>query len=426
MKKIAVIGSGISGNVAAYRLNPHYDVEVFEANPKAGGHANTVTVSCKGKQYDIDTGFIVYNELTYPGLTNLFSELDVKTKETDMGFAVHDRTRDFEYSTSSLSGLSTCLKNVIEPSYWRIWIDFNRFKQEAKVILLNPDQFESWTLNEMLKKSKWNFSERFKNDFLYPLAAAIWSMPEGDVDGYPAVAILKFLMNHRMLDVVGQPVWRTVEGGSREYVNKLTKPFRHRIHMSAPVDSVRREKNSVLVTTQRGESYSFDEVVFATHSNHTLKMIENPSELEKEILGSVAYLESEAILHTDSSVLAKRPKARSSWNVDISNKKFGHVRVSYNMSQLQHIQSEETFCVSLNMKDQIKPECIYSIHHYAHPFFNQQAIRAQKRWGEISGVNRFHFCGAYWRWGFHEDGLWSADRVVDYILSSEKQKIQMS
>jgi uncharacterized protein len=412
MKKIAVIGSGIAGHVATYRLKDDFDVTLYEADNRFGGHAHTSDVMKDNQITSVDTGFIVYNELTYPGLTQFFKELEVKTISTEMSFGAVDSIRGIEYSTKSINGVFAQRKNLLSPSYYNIWKDFFRFRKHSiKYIKNNPDDNQT-TLGEFLEKGK--YSDIFINSFLYAVAGAIWSTAPKDMNDFPLQSFLHFMINHKMLDPWGQPVWRTVPGGSRKYVEAIMKKGGYTKYKNKKVHSLLKKGNKVTVVCETGLMAEYDEVIVATHSNQALKLLSKPTQLEKDILGSIKYQSNTAVLHSDISLMPKEKRAWSAWNVYLSNDNKHQVELSYDMNVLQKIKNG-SWIVTLNPNRKINENLIHKIFDYEHPYFDISALNAQRRWVEISGKDNIHYCGAYWKWGFHEDGLWSAMRVVDSI-----------
>ncbi|MBF0197645.1 MAG: FAD-dependent oxidoreductase [Planctomycetes bacterium] len=419
MSKIAIIGTGIAGNTAAYHLNKHHDITVFEADSRPGGHANTVAIESQGKGIFVDTGFIVYNELTYPGLVDLFKELGVETTSTEMGFAISDKATGLEYSTQSLSGLLGG-KGLYRADYWVMWRDFLKFRKRAFVLLAEPQGKENLTLGDFLEEG--NYSKLFKRDFILPLGGAIWSTSLNEMQKYPALTYLSFLKNHQMLNMLDHAEWRTVKHGSQQYVSKLINPWRDKLRLSSPVEVVKKTALGIIVKAKGQQAELFDEVVMAVHSPQALAMIENPSHHEKRVLGALKYQKNLATLHKDSQYLPERISARACWNVHLDKEDRDSIAVTYWMNKLQGLDTSEDICVTLNSPEPIEDKHIFAQFQYDHPFFDKGAIVAQGEWGSISGIDGIHFCGAGWRWGFHEDGHWSAMRVINQIESWHRRK----
>jgi len=396
MKKIAVIGSGISGLAAAYYLSRKHEVWLFEKESRLGGHTNTVTVESSRGPVPVDTGFIVHNDLTYPNLVKLFAELGVETAPSDMSFAVTDRGTGFEYSSRGLNGFFAQRKNAFAPAHYRLLKEIMRFNREA------PKAIDTdVTLGEFVA----DYDERFVRRYLYPMASAVWSMSPGDMNSFPAGTLIRFFQNHGMLGIATHPRWKVVKGGSNRYIDPLTAPYRQRIATGADIRSITRLENHVIV-----QGRWFDEVVFACHGNQILPMLADATDRERDVLKNFKTSKNDVCLHTDSSLLPRRKQAQASWNYNLD----GHsgATVTYHMNRLQSLRTEEDYCVTLNANGNIRHDKILRRMTYYHPLYNKEAIRAQSRWSEISGVRRTHFCGAYWFYGFHEDGLNSALRVA--------------
>lgn len=409
--KIAIIGSGISGMTAAYLLHDHHEITLFEAAPYIGGHTRTETVHLGNKSYHIDTGFIVYNEKTYPHFTRLLKKLNVPTKATEMSFGVKDKNTGIEYRATNLSTLFANRKNIFKPEIYKIIYDILRFNNISQTFLENPTY--ELTLGEFLVQN--NFSNSFKELFILPMGGAIWSTSPETMLDFPALFFIRFFHNHGFLNRKGQPIWRVIEGGSKNYIPYLTKGFKDSIKLSTPVLKVRRESENVRLETQTGGSQFFDHVIFATHSDQALKILENPHAEEKQILQSLPYQPNEAILHTDINVLPENPKARASWNVYLYNGEKSQVTVSYWMNRLQGLDVPHPFIVSLNCKNLIDPEKIIKTISFDHPLFTCEGMKAQENHPLMINRDRISFCGAYWRNGFHEDGVVSALSVAQKI-----------
>ena len=403
--KIAIIGSGISGLTAAYLLNDSHDVTLFEAGDYIGGHTHTHALD----GIHVDSGFIVYNEWTYPNFIKLLTRLKVETQETSMSFAVRSEEPDFEYGAESLSGIIAQKKNLLSPRFYQMWLDFVKFNKKAK-LEFDRETIPDVTLDIYAK----NFSRVFRDYYLFPIAASIWSGGTANVREMPARFFVRFFQNHGLLNVINRPKWRTIKNGSFSYIKPLTEKFAHKILLNRSVKIVTRLPKGVELQLEN-EIFFADEVIFACHSDQVLKILKNPLPLEREILEAIPYEKNEAILHSDISVLPKRHAAWSSWNYLVSSDKTAKAVLTYNMNILQKIDSPKTYLVTLNGRDQIDPAQIIKIMQYAHPHFTLAGIAAQKRHGEISGVSNIHYCGAYWRNGFHEDGVWSALQVTKHF-----------
>lgn len=412
--KIAIIGSGISGLVAAYRLHTQHDITVFEAGEKPGGHTNTVKVAIDDEVQAIDTGFIVFNEWTYPQFIALLDEIGVKSQPTDMGFSVRDERTGLEYAGQSLNSLFAQRRNLLNPQFLGMLWDILRFYRQAQ---RNADQLaQSMTVAEYLTAGR--FSQAFARLHLLPMGVAIWSCPVGTFSQFPIRFIVEFYQNHGLLNVWKRPIWRVISGGSQTYVDALTAPFEERIQLKSPVSSVRRLDTGVEVTVASRLPERFDHVVFACHSDQALRILGADATLvEREVLGKFPYGRNMAVLHTDTSVLPRCRRAWASWNYRLTNEDEALAKVTYNMNILQRLRSRHTFCVTLNDEAAIDPARILGRFEYHHPIFTTERAAAQARHSELLGANHTSFCGAYWRNGFHEDGVVSALKVVDAIQS---------
>lgn len=398
-QQIAIIGSGISGLGAAWALSRHNQVTVYEADDRIGGHSNTVDVATPDGKIPVDTGFIVYNEATYPHLSNLFSHLEVPTYETDMSFAF-SLDRHFEYGASA-AGILARPRNLLRPGFVRMLSDINRFRKEGARFDADEDE----TIGELLERN--GFSEAFMSDYLYPMTGAIWSTRQGSIGDFPASSILRFLENHGLISIVGRPKWRTVTGGSRTYVEKLTASFADRIRTRSPVTRVTRSHDGVAVESP-GAIETYDQVVLATHSDQALRILgSDATDDERSLLGSIPYETNRAILHSDPSLMPGSRRVWASWNAMARSR--GRLdrpaSVTYWMNRLQRLATNRDFFVSLNPLTEPEPSTVYATFEYAHPQFDRQAIRAQREIASIQGMNQTWFAGAYLGYGFHEDGL---------------------
>ena len=403
--KIAIIGSGISGLTVAYLLNRKHDVTIFEANDYIGGHTHTHKVNIDGKKYSVDTGFIVYNERTYPNFIKLLDLLNVERQLSTMGFSVKSISKDYEYAGESLNSLFAKRSNIFRFGFLRMLYEMYHFGKKADSSGIGLDA--SVTLGDYLKKEK--YSGEFINYFIIPMGAAIWSTPANKVLNMPAYFFIKFFYNHGMLETINRPNWWVIKNGSSEYIKKIIRGFENKINLSTPVKTVARKKKGIEIQlAKKEETLKFDSVIFATHSDQALEMLENPTDTEKDILSSIPYQKNEVLLHTDSSVLPRRKLSWASWNYQLDSDPALPVVLTYNMNILQSINCKETLCVTLNDHNSVDKTKILKKITYHHPLFNVKSIEAQKRKSEISGVNNTHYCGAYWRNGFHEDGVVSA------------------
>ena len=402
--RIAVVGGGVSGLVAAHLLHPEHDVTVFEAGAYAGGHTNTIEVETARGPLAVDTGFIVFNERNYPRFEALLAELGVASQPSDMSFGVSDG--DFEYASTSPSGLYAKRSHLLSPAFQRMVADVPRFQRQARALLTSA---EEPTLREWL--ATLGVSDAFVERVIVPQAAAVWSADPEQMWTFPARFLVEFFDNHGMLGLRGRPRWRTVTGGSKRYVEALTAPFADRIRLSTPVRSIERFADRVEVTPAGGEPEPFDEVVIAAHADQALAMLADPTPAEREILGAFPYQANEAVLHTDRRLLPRRRRAWASWNYHLGAAS-GPATVTYHMNRLQSLDADEQYCVTLNRTEAIDPARIIRRIGYAHPVYTVEGQAAQRRYDEIGGRDRTHYCGAYWGWGFHEDGVASAHRAV--------------
>lgn len=407
--KIAIIGSGIAGLTCAHLLNRRHDVTVFEAGDWVGGHTHTVQVSVEGRQYDVDTGFIVFNDWTYPNFIRLLGQLGVSFKPTEMSFSVNDPDSGLEYNGNNLNSLFAQRRNLLSPGFWGMLRDILRFNKEAQRDLNELRIDADMTLDDYLKAG--GYGERFILHYIVPMGAAIWSMPMAEMLNFPLQFFVRFFKNHGLLSVSDRPQWQVIEGGSSAYIAPLTAAFKDRIRLNCPVKRVDRDEHGVVIHSPAGIEH-FDKVVFACHSDQALQILASPSEAERAILGALPYADNEVLLHTDTQLLPTRKLAWASWNYRLSGAGHTHAAVTYDMNILQGIESDTTFCVSLNQSAGINPNKVLARFTYAHPQFSLAAVAAQNRWAELDGVQHTHYCGAYWANGFHEDGVVSALRVA--------------
>ncbi len=408
--RIAIVGTGIAGLTAAHRLHREHEITVYEAAPRVGGHVHTVRVDLADETHRIDTGFIVHNDRNYPGFQALMDELGVATQPSRMSFSVSNDAGSFEYSGTP-RGVFAQRSHLANPRFLRMIRDLLRFNREASVLAAGAIDGGP-SLRELLADG--GYSEWFVERLIVPQASAVWSAEPEQLWSFPAGFLASFFANHGMLGFRDRPRWRTVTGGSERYVEQLTRPFADRIRTSAPVRAVTRHLGYVEVAAEGCGVERYDEVVIATHSDQALALLADPSPAEREILGAIPYQRNEAVLHTDSALLPRRRAARASWNYHLDGAP-GGTRLTYWMNNLQALRSDTDFCVTLNRGDRIDPEKVIEVVNYSHPVFTPEGVAAQRRHAEISGVDRTHYCGAYWGWGFHEDGLVSADRAIERI-----------
>lgn len=419
--KIAIVGSGISGLTCGWLLHRRHDVHIFEAADYIGGHTHTVDFELEGRQYSVDTGFIVCNDRTYPNFLTLIDHLDVSRTPSPMGFSVCCDATNLEYCGSGLSGLFAQKRNLIRPQFLRMVSDILRFNREGS---RDADQVaDDITVGQYLDRH--HYSDWFTKYYLLPMGAAIWSCPTGTFRSFPIRFILEFYRHHGLLSLTNRPTWYVIDGGSKRYIEALTGPFRERIRLNSPVQSVHRDSDRVVVYSDGGPE-EFDEVIFACHSDQALKLLHVPTSDERRILGAFPYQSNEAVLHTDTAVLPRRRSVWSSWNYRIRPDADDCATLTYDMNQLQHIDSEHQFCVSLNDVDDIDRSRIIGKYRYAHPVFTVDRRRMQQRHAEVIRTNRTSFCGAYWGNGFHEDGVSSGLAVCRQFGARDILDVRLS
>jgi predicted NAD/FAD-binding protein len=414
--RIAVIGTGIAGNVAAYHLSREHDVTVYESNRYVGGHTHTHDVFYQGNHYTVDTGFIVFNYRTYPNFVKLLTELGVQARPSHMGFGVKCERSGLEYNGSGLNGLFAQRRNLLRPRFYQMIRDILRFNREAPLMLEQPGN--SISLGQYLDIH--GYSDTFINNYLIPMGAAIWSASHETMLAFPAAYFLRFFHNHGLLTVSDQPQWYVIEGGSRSYVDPLIRPYRDNIRLNTPVVKIERMNDRIDVTDNHGHRAAYDRVFLACHSDQALRMIHNPTAAEREVLGAIRYQANDAVLHTDTRLLPLRRAAWAAWNYLIPARQHERAAVTYNMNILQGIEAPVTFCVTLNSPVPINEQNIIAQMRYEHPVYTPDAIAAQQRHGEINGADRLYFCGAYWRYGFHEDGVVSALNALQHFKDNEQ------
>jgi predicted NAD/FAD-binding protein len=403
--RIAIIGSGISGLTSAYLLSRRNEVTVFEAADWIGGHTHTVDIEWQGQRYAVDTGFIVFNDWTYPNFIRLMDRLGVVSRPTEMSFSVNDPQSGLEYNGNNLDTLFAQRSNLLSPGFWGMLRDIMRFNRQAVADLDGHRIEPGMSLGDYLHER--NYGQRFIHHYIVPMGSAIWSVSPADMLRFPLHFFVRFFRNHGLLSISQRPQWRVIEGGSRSYVEPLCKTFSERIRLSCPVMSVRRDDNGVVITSAAGHE-RFDKVVFACHSDQALALLEKPTTTEHEVLGALDYAANEVVLHTDTRLLPKRRKAWASWNYRLGGPEHAPAAVTYNMNILQGLDAPATFCVSLNQGDCVDPSLVLARFNYAHPQYSLAAMAAQARQGELQGNRHSYFCGAYWANGFHEDGVVSA------------------
>ncbi|MEZ5473670.1 MAG: FAD-dependent oxidoreductase [Steroidobacteraceae bacterium] len=409
--RIAIIGSGIAGLTAAHKLYAEHDIMVFEANDYVGGHSHTVDVDWHGRHYAIDTGFIVCNDWTYPNFMALLQELGIAYQRSNMSFSLSCERTGLEYNGTSLNTLFAQRRNLVNPAFIRMIMDILRFNSRSRRLLESTD--EALTLGQYLEQA--GYSCGFRDRYIVPMGMAIWSATESAVLSFPVRFFVDFFERHGFLNINNRPVWQAIQGGSREYVNKLCAPFRSAIRLSTPVAGIRRDTDAVRVRTVRGEVQSFDYIVLACHSDQALALLDDPASVETEILSAFPYQANEATLHTDTRMLPRNPRARAAWNYHSLGRFAERVALTYDMNTLQSLTASDVFMVTLNRSADIEPQKVIASFNYHHPVYLPAGVAAQRRRLEISGVRRTFYCGAYWRYGFHEDGVVSALWALDEL-----------
>ena len=412
--KIAIVGTGISGLTAAYLLHRHHDITVYEANDYIGGHTATVDVEVDGKCHAVDTGFIVYNDWTYPSFIKLMDRLGIESQPTEMGFSVTTRHQDFdfEYCGSTLNSLFADRRQILNPAFLRMVRDIVRFNKRAKRDLAGNAIPDDLPLHRYLDQG--DYSRYFLDYYIIPMVSAIWSASTAQVADFDTLFFVRFFANHGLLNISDRPQWRVLKGGSRSYINPITKGFREKIRLNNAVQSVQRNIDDVTVSTSQGDEI-FDHVIFACHSDQVLSLLQNPDPREREILEAIPYRDNSVILHTDEGMLPARRNAWASWNYLLDGTESQQPVLTYNMNILQGISSDKPICVTVNGESHIDQSKILRRFNYSHPQFGRSSVAAQSAWEEINGRNRTWFCGAYWRNGFHEDGVVSAIPVADAL-----------
>jgi len=419
MKHFAIIGSGISGLTTAYLLSKKHKVTVFEKNDCIGGHTATVDIEKSGEKFAIDTGFIVFNDRTYPNFLALLDEIGIGKIPTEMSFSVHNCQSGMEYNGHNLNTLFAQRRNIFKPSFWMLVKDILRFNKLCKSIYQQDKYIDGLTLGEFL--TEYNFSDFFADHYILPMGAAIWSSSLAQMEYCEFKFFVKFFHNHGLLNIADRPQWYVIPEGSRSYLTPLCAPFKDNIHVNANITGITRSDDKVRLHFENSASQTFDEVVIACHSDQALALLEDASQDEKSVLSAMPYSANTVVLHTDEKLLPKRKKAWASWNYQLNHNRGNNsnydrnnaASVTYNMNILQGIQSKHTFCVTLNQKDDIDPKKILREFTYHHPVFSADSIKAQQQRHIICGVNHTHFAGAYWHSGFHEDGVRSAVEVAE-------------
>lgn len=411
--KIAVVGTGVSGLVAARELSADHELTVFESAAWIGGHTNTVDVETREGPLAVDTGFIVFNERTYPNFCRLMDELGVTWHKSDMSFSVRCDSTGLEYNGTSLNGLLAQRTNALSPRFWRMVRDIMRFYREAPAVLDSGD--DEATLGAFLEEG--GYSKMFVEKHLIPMGAAVWSSRPDVMQAFPLRFLIQFFHNHGFLQIEDRPDWLVISGGSRQYVEPLTRPYRDRIRLETPVTRIERTPSGVQVSTREG-SARFDRVILATHADISLKLLAHPEPHERDVLGAFRYQRNEAVLHTDDSIMPKRRRAWASWNYHVTKPVSELPTVTYWMNNLQGFTAEKPYLVTLNRTEDIAREHVLREFVYHHPIYSTASVKAQERFEEIDGAGGVHYCGAYWSYGFHEDGVKSGLRAAERVRAS--------
>ena len=409
---------------AAYKLHQQgHDIEVYEANDYVGGHTATIDVERNGKRYAIDTGFIVFNDWTYPNFIALLDELNVEWQYSDMSFSLRCESTGLEYNGTSINTLFAQRLNALRPSFLRMIFDILRFNEAAKQAL--PTLSAELTLVEYLRQG--SYTQVFKDRYIVPMGRAIWSASESAMLNFPARFFIEFFDRHGFLNVDNRPRWRAIKGGSREYARKLIEPFKSRILLRTPVTGVQRNDDHVVVRTLLGDLQCYDYVVFACHSDQALRMLDQPTVAEHQVLSAFPYQENEVVLHSDIRMLPHKRLARAAWNYHLLENNQDRVALTYDMNVLQNLDTDEKFLVTLNRGHEIDASTVWGRYVYHHPVYTPQAVAAQQRQSELNGVKRSFYCGAYWRYGFHEDGVVSAlDTLKDFERVTQSNQVPQS
>jgi predicted NAD/FAD-binding protein len=411
--RIAVIGSGISGLVSASLLSPRHEVVVFEAEPRPGGHTHTVDVPDADRVVAVDTGFIVFNTRTYPTFVKWLDRFRVRSQPSDMSFSVRSDRRNFEYASAGLNALFAQRRHLISPRFHRMWRDILRFYREAKELL---DDGSEARLEDYLRDH--GYSEAFITDHILPLVGAVWSSNRSGARDFPARLLVRFFHNHGFLRRGPGWQWLTITGGSREYVRAMLAAFTGTLRLSSPIERVCRSEATVLLKPKGEGPERFDHVIFACHADQALALLASPTDVERALLGAFRYQSNEVVLHTDERLMPRRRRTWASWNYHLDDEEAPGAAVTYWMNRLQSIAGPTEFFVTLNRSGAIRPGHVLRTFRYAHPVFTPAAADAQARHADLIDRHRTSYCGAYWRNGFHEDGVVSAVRVAERLGAS--------
>lgn len=406
--RIAIVGTGIAGLTCAHLLHGRHEVTVFEADARPGGHTHTVTVDLGDEQHRVDTGFLVYNERTYPGLVRLFARLGVATEPSDMSFSLSDERTGLEWRGTSLQTIFAQRRNLLRPRFHRMLADIVRFNRVARGLAGAPAD-DGLTLGDLLGRGAW--SDDFTEWYLLPMASAIWSADRQTVLRMPAATLARFFASHGLLSLGHQPRWRTVTGGAETYVRAILDPLGDRVRLATPVHKIRRRRGGVELLTDRHGPEEFEHVVVAAHGDQALRLLADPTGREREVLGAFRYQPNLAVLHTDSRLLPRNRRARASWNYHLTESGSGGATLTYHLNRLQSLSSRYDLCVTLNRPEAVRPDRVLGTFEVEHPMLDGRAVAAQRRHHEVNGHHGVSFCGAYWGYGFHEDGLQSALQV---------------
>jgi len=416
--KIAIIGSGIAGNTLAYYLNKTHDITVYEANHYIGGHTHTHSITLKGKTHEVDTGFIVFNDRTYPNFIALLDQVGVAWQPSHMSFSVRDELSGLEYNGTTMNSLFAQRRNLLSPRFYRMILDILKFNKASLALLNASNEIK---LGDYLKQG--GYSQRFIDHYIIPMGAAIWSTDAKQMLAFPARFFIRFFHHHGMLSVNDRPQWRTIGNGSARYVERLTHSFKDNIQLNTPIEKVIRTQNHVIVKPVHGEKAIFDYVFFACHSDQALSILgDDASDHERAILGAIPYQENSVFLHHDATLMPKRKLAWAAWNYHVTGQPSDKVQVTYNMNILQNIESAEPLLVTLNHTDGIDPAKVIKRLSYMHPLYTIDGAKAQARHAEISGYQRTAYAGAYWGNGFHEDGVVSALNAIKHFAADQDVK----
>ncbi|CAD5266532.1 Predicted NAD/FAD-binding protein [Alteromonas sp. 38] len=413
-KNVAIIGTGISGLTCGYLLNKTANITVYESNDYIGGHTATKKINDEGIERNIDTGFIVFNDWTYPRFIKLMKQLDVAYQPTEMSFSVTSEKANIEYNGNTINSLFAQRRNILRPRFWRIVRDILKFNKACKAFVAEKRDTSSMTLQDVINELK--LSDDFARYYILPMCAAIWSASLAQTRQFPLTFFLQFFNNHGLLNITDRPQWYTIKGGSSTYIPPLTASFKDKIKLSCGVTNVKKVGQKWQVTDTSGTQALFDDVIFACHSDQALAMLDTPSEVQQAVLGAIRFAENDVVMHKDTNQLPKRKLAWASWNYrlkDDAGEEERPASVTYDMNILQRLDAANTYCVTLNNTDKIDTSAVLGSYQYSHPQFSDVMVNAQQRRSQICGVDNLHFCGAYWYNGFHEDGVHSALDVCE-------------